>query len=605
VKKNKLDKEWVVADDRIACAPGALNEGVASLRRGKVRGRKPRGAIGYAHHCSNYFFSRTNTTMSLKKGEIIEVHVEKLALGGAGVGKCHVPATLLEGENRLSPIELERTEGLVTFVEGGVPGDHAEVSLTKIKKSFLEGKMVKLITPSPARIAPKCRHFETCGGCTFQNLKVEDQLRFKEQMVRETLEHVGAIPVKELDRVMRSILGCEDPWHYRNKIEVSFWDPRKQNGGGSGNLPPPQEGTCSDHDSRRTLLEMRRQQTPTPPRFAQELIQLGFHLPRQRHEVFDLEECHLASERMVSIVKKVREFVRAEKLEVFDERTGEGLLRYLMLREGKNTGELMVNLVTSVQPFPQLEAFKTLFAQAPFKDDITSLLWTTIMQSRGVPTWRESQVLSGQKTIYEELRLPSLSGKKEETRLRFEISPESFFQTNTHQAEKLYGAAIELAGLSGKEIVYDLYCGTGTIGLCAAAHAKKVYGIELVKAAVLNARKNALQNNISNIEFMVGDTSKCLKSLAGPNGTVDGVTLEKPDVVIVDPPRCGLDGDTPLLVAELKARKIVYVSCNPATLARDLKIFREQGYTLEAIQPVDMFPQTYHIENVALLSRNE
>ena len=533
--------------------------------------------------------------MSLKKGNCIEVHVEKLAMGGAGVGKCHVPEALLKGENGLSPTELERAEGLVTFVEGGVPVDHAEVSLTKIKKSFLEGKMVRLITPSPHRIAPRCRHFEVCGGCTFQNLGYEQQLRFKEQMVKETLEHLGGIPAKEVDRVLRPILGCEDPWHYRNKIEVSFWQDR----GGREYSPLPQEGTFSDHDPRRTLLEMRHRQTPPPPYLDSGLVHVGFHLPHQRHDVFDLEECHLASERMVAIVKKVREFVRAAKLEVFDERTGEGLLRYLVLREGKNTGELMVNLVTSVQPFPQVEAFKTLFAQAPFKEEITSLLWTTVMQSRGVPTWRESQVLSGRKTIYEEFRLPN------QPLLKFEISPESFFQTNTQQAEKLYGAAIEMAGLSGKEIVYDLYCGTGTIGLCAAAHAKKVYGIELVKAAVLNARKNALQNNISNIEFMVGDTAKCLKSLAGPDGTVEGITLEKPDVVIVDPPRCGLDGDTPLLVAELKARKIVYVSCNPATLARDLKIFHDQGYTLEAIQPVDMFPQTYHIETVVLLSQQK
>jgi 23S rRNA (uracil1939-C5)-methyltransferase len=453
--------------------------------------------------------------MQLKKGEIITLKIEKLALGGQGIGKW---------------------EGRVCFVNHVVPGDTVEASLTKIKPKRLEARLVKVLESSDLRVAPKCKHFEKCGGCVWQFLPYEEQLKFKEEQVRETLQHLGGFSGDEV----REILGCAKPWHYRNKMEFSFG-------------------------------------------MEEEKVMLGLHLPKRRYDVFDLEECYLCAEVAAEIVKKVRNWANEEGLVIFDNHHQDGLLRNLIIREGKNTGELMVNLETSENSFPCVDSFRELF-----KDDerITSLIWSTVMQRRGTPTYREYTTLAGRGAIFEEMNLPT--GES----LKFEIAPDAFFQPNTHQAEKLYAEALQAADLTGGETVYDLYCGTGTIGLFCAHQAARVVGIEINKNAILNARENAERNNIKNAEFFVGDTGKALKEHA----------LPKPDVIIVDPPRAGLQGDTPEQVASLRAKRIVYVSCNPATLTRDLKTFTQNNYQLEYVQPVDMFPHTYHIENVAVLT---
>lgn len=453
--------------------------------------------------------------MQLKKGEIITLKIEKLAFGGAGIGKW---------------------EGRVCFVNDTVPGDTVEAGLTKIKPKRLEGRLTKVVEPSPLRVKPRCPHFAECGGCVWQFLPYDEQLKFKEEQVRETLEHLGGFP----GEVVRSILGCTEPWNYRNKMEFSF--------GMEGNE-----------------------------------IMLGLHLPNRRYDVFNLKECHLCSPVAAEIVERVRIWANEQKLAVFDNHHEDGLLQNLVIREGKNTSELMVNLVTSANSFPSVESFREIF-----KGDkrITSLVWTTMMRRRGTPTWREAAVLSGRGAICEEMRLENGAV------LKFEIAPDAFFQTNTHQAERLYTEAFRAANLTGNETVLDLYCGTGTIGLFCAHLAARVIGIEINKNAILNARENAELNNIKNIEFFVGDTAKTLQE--------QGIT--SPDVIIVDPPRAGLEGDTPEKIASLGAKRIVYVSCNPATLTRDLKIFTQNNYHLEYVQPVDMFPHTYHIENVALLT---
>lgn len=403
--------------------------------------------------------------------------------------------------------------------------------------------------PSSLRIAPRCRHFDECGGCTWQNLSYENQLKFKEQQVRETLEHVGNFSPEVCAHVMKPILGCEEPWEYRNKMEFSF-------------------GTVSRDD-----------QTP----------QLGLHVPGRRYDIFDLKECFLTSPLVAELVIRVRAFVLQEKCSIYHEGRGKGLLRNLLIREGKHTGELMVALVTSGEPFEAVDRFRELFKNEP---RVTSLIHTIKIQKRGVRTSFHSTTLAGAPVIHEELHLEN--GHV----LRFQIGPEAFFQPNTLQAEKLYGKAIELAELTGQEVVYDLYCGTGTIGMFCAHAARDVYGIELNEEAIGNARQNAMQNDIQNIHFLNGDVGKVLghsfESIGGPP--------PPPDVVIVDPPRAGLVGDAPFKVAALKAPKIVYVSCNPATLARDLKTLTREGYRLETIQPVDMFPHTTHIENVARLT---
>ncbi|MDP2624578.1 MAG: 23S rRNA (uracil(1939)-C(5))-methyltransferase RlmD, partial [Candidatus Peregrinibacteria bacterium] len=397
------------------------------------------------------------------------------------------------------------------------------------------------------RVTARCKHFNFCGGCTWQSLAYEDQLKFKEGIVRETLNHLGGFPEDVVERVMRPIIGISDPWYYRNKMELSFG--------------------LSDEGE----------------------LKLGFHLPKRRYDVLNVEECFLQSATVAELVGAVRRFAIAEGLTVFHGKRNEGLLKNLIIREGKNTGELMVNLETSMDEFKAIERFATLLTAGVWKGRINSLIWTRVKQERGTKTQREHQVLSGEAVINEEMHLET--GR----RLRFEISPDAFFQPNTKQGEVLYATALELAGLTGEEVVYDLYCGTGTIGLFCAHKAKQIYGFEVVKNAIVNARENATRNGIKNAEFEVADVKKLVKQKW---------SIPKPDVVIVDPPRAGLEGDVCEPISKLGAQKIVYVSCNPATLARDLQLLTQLGYRLELVQPVDMFPQTYHIENVALLVKS-
>ncbi len=378
--------------------------------------------------------------MHLKKGQIIDLTIERLAYGGDGIGKH---------------------EGCVTFVPNVVPGDRVRVALTKIKSKRMEARLEELVEPTSLRIVPRCRHFDECGGCTWQNLSYDDQLKFKAAQVREALEHVGGFSPEECDRVMRPIIACDTPWEYRNKMEFSF-------------------GTVSRED-----------QTP----------RLGLHVPGQRYTVFDLKECFLASPVMARLVGKVRDFVRSEKLTVYHEGRGEGLLRNLLIREGKHTGEIMVALVTSEAPFKAAERFVDLFSDEPA---VRSVLHMVKIQKRGVRTSFRSTVLAGAPVIHEELHLEN--GQV----LRFEIAPEAFFQPNTLQAEQLYEQAIALAELTGDQIVYDLYCGTGTIGLFCSHAGRAVYGIELNDEAIRNARRNATQNQIDNIHFLCGDVGKVL-----------------------------------------------------------------------------------------------
>ena len=480
--------------------------------------------------------------MQLKKGDLIPVIIHKLAFGGAGLGECQISQELAEQKPWLKSIS-----GIKIFVPDTIPGDQLLVSLTKIKSNRLEGKIHSFTKLSALRIEPRCQHFPVCGGCVWQNIEYKNQLSYKQQQVQEALAHLGNFPESELLRIIKPIILCNSPFEYRNKMEFSFG--RSQEG----------------------------------------KVMLGLHSPGMRHEVFDLKECFLPSGIFANLVEVVRDFAKKEKLEVYDDRTQDGLLKNLIIREGKNTGQIMVNLVTSANSFPAINRFKELFKIGIWKDKIHSLLWTTVMQSRGVPTWRESQVLVGKATIHEQLKLEN--GHK----LDFEISAQSFFQPNTHQAEILYAQVVKLAGLTGKEVVYDLYCGTGTIGLFCAHAAKKVYGIESVKEAIENAKRN----QISNAEFIIEDVGKWLgDNQSNPQSIA-------PDVVVMDPPRAGLNPDIPQKIAHLKVPKIVYVSCNPATLARDLRLFYDLGYFPEIVQPVDMFPHTYHVETVVQLKKTK
>ncbi len=424
-------------------------------------------------------------------------------------------------------------EGMKVFVEDVVPGDTVKASLSRIKNNYAEAKLVEVIEKSPQRIEPKCKHFGVCGGCKWQFLSYEDQCKVKEDQVRDAIVKIGHLD----GALVQTIIPNETPWFYRNKMEVSF-----------------------DTQNRLGLYPK------------------GFH-----YEVFDMEECFLQSELMVEIVGKMREFQKKYKIPAYDSETHAGLLRNLIIREGKNTGECMVILVTSTGVFDQRAEFIALF-----KDDprITSLYWTTIYQVPGHPTFTEETLLHGKPALTEILNLEN--GQK----LEFDILPKAFFQTNTKQAEKLYSKVIELAGLTGDETVLDLYCGTGTIGLFCAHKAKEIVGIEENEQAVESARGNARKNGITNATFYLGRVEHRLSDLQ-----------HKPDVVIVDPPRIGLGEEVVSAVAAFGAKTVVYVSCNPATLARDLSYFAGLGYFTQSVTPVDMFPQTHHVESVAVMVR--
>lgn len=463
--------------------------------------------------------------MKPKKGQELTVKIDRLVFGGEGIASI---------------------DGFKLFVPSTAPGDEALVEVRKVRSSYGEGKVLDLVKPSPLRIEARCKHADVCGGCKWQFLAYEEQLKIKEQQVKDSVHRLGGLS----EDLVLPIIGNESPWFYRNKMELSF-----------------------GHSAEPNLTIGGK-------------VMLGFFPPGYHYEVFDVEECFLQSELVAELVKKVRDFANSKGVSVFNSHTGEGVLKSLIIREGKNTNEVMVILVTSADLFDKVEDFKALFAG---DTRITSLYWNSVIQIPGQPTWTEEKLLAGKPTLTEALVLENGH------RLEFDILPQAFFQTNTKQAQVLYSKVVELAELSGGEVVYDLYCGTGTIGLFCAHKAKQVIGIEVNESAVDSARSNAQKNGITNAHFYLGSVEERLKSLEmHPE-------YSKPDVLIVDPPRAGLGEKVVLDCTAFGAKKIVYVSCNPTTLARDLKQFAELGYRTVSVQPVDMFPQTHHVECVSLL----
>lgn len=425
---------------------------------------------------------------------------------------------------------VARTDGgMVVFVRGGIPGDKAVIEIVKRKRKFVTGKVVELLEPSPLRVEARCEYFGRCGGCKWQCLQYTDQLTFKQQQVAEAFAHIGKIQ----DVSVNDIISMESPWYYRNKMEFTFG--QDEDGG----------------------------------------LILGQHYAGRWDKLIDLQHCYLQSEDSVEIFALCRDFARKQDLTVFSTHTGEGLLRHLIIREGKHSGDIMVNIVTSAEHFPQLARFvRYLTAGFP---RITSIVRTINRRKGQSSQGQEEHVLYGEPFIRETIN-----------DLSFEISAKSFFQTNTLQTERLYQTVQRMADLSQNGVALDLYCGTGSIALHLARHAHKVYGIELVEDAVLNAKKNADRNHIGNVSFHCGDVQKILPTLA----------LKTLDVIVIDPPRAGLTKKGVQHILAIDARQIVYVSCNPATLARDLAMLLEGGYAIHEVQPVDMFPHTSHIETV-------
>jgi 23S rRNA (uracil1939-C5)-methyltransferase len=460
---------------------------------------------------------------------------------------------------------IARLDGLVVSVHGGVPGDDVRVRLSKIKKQFLEAEVVEVISKSTLRTEPRCRYFGTCGGCKWQDVSYTAQLDFKRQHVVDALERIGGFE----DITVKPTLRAEEIYFYRNKMEFSF-----------GDRWLTKEAYAARRDEEHGSDEIRggRREGIT---FA-----LGMHIPQRFDKVLDLEECHLQSEVSGRIVNAVRTFCLEHQLAIHSTFTHTGYLRNLVIRQSSHTNELMVNLVTSEDQPELMRQFTTeLLAHFP--------AITTIINNI---TDRKSQVAIGEteKVYHGSGYITELIGAR-----RYHISANSFFQTNTKQAERLYEAARRLANLKPDDVVFDLYSGTGTIALHVADFVNEVVGVESVEAAVLDARRNAIENNITNCTFVLGDLKDRL--------TKDTQWLAnhpKPSVVITDPPRSGMHEKVVKEILALAPDRIVYVSCNPTTQARDLQwLCTDSRYRVVEVQPVDMFPHTYHIENVVGLTK--
>lgn len=441
---------------------------------------------------------------------------------------------------------LVRHEGKVVFVTGAVPGDSVDILLTKNKKDWAEGRVIKVIQPAPDRLGPFCRHFGVCGGCKWQMLLYQKQLQYKQQEVASNFTRIGKLEIPEI----MPIIGSEETARYRNKLEFTFSNKRFLT-----NDEISSDGIVPQQDA------------------------LGYHVPRVFDKVIDIFECHLMHPVNDAIRNALRDFAKQHQLSFYDIKEHTGWLRNIIIRKC-TTGELMVNVCINYEDEGNRKLLLDyLLQQVP---SITTLLYTIN------PKWNDSiydltpQVYHGKGFVIEKL-----------DNFEFIISPKSFFQTNTKQAERLYRVARDFAGLTGNEVVYDLYCGTGSIGIFLSRAAKKIIGVEVVEDAIEDAKKNAALNDIHHAHFFAGDVIKvCDDEFFRVNG--------RPDVVITDPPRAGMHEKLILKLLDMEAPKIVYVSCNTATQARDLALLSEK-YTIEKIQPVDMFPHTHHIECVVML----
>lgn len=443
---------------------------------------------------------------------------------------------------------VAKVDGMVIFVDGGVPGDVADVMITRKKNNYAEGHVVNLKQASPNRLQPKCEHFGYCGGCKWQHMNYETQLFFKQKTVADALTRIGHLDISTL----KPIFANKESYFYRNKLEFSFSDKKW--------LTNEEVKSGLEIDNRNAL---------------------GFHIPKMFDKILDIKNCYLQAEPSNSIRNEIRDFANKHDLTFFGVRNKTGLLRTLMIRSS-STGELMV-LIQFFENQPEniqllLNHLKTTFPQ------ITSLQY--VINPKGNDTLQDLEIItfSGKDHIFEEME-----------GLKFKISAKSFYQTNSPQAYELYKITRDLCGLTGNELVYDLYTGTGTIANFVAKKAKKVIGVEYVEDAVIDAKNNSDFNKIDNTLFYAGDMKDVLN-----NEFIK--THGKPDVIITDPPRAGMHEDVVSVILNAAPKKIVYVSCNPATQARDLAMMVGQ-YEIKEILPVDMFPQTAHVENVVLLER--
>lgn len=476
----------------------------------------------------------------MKKGTILDLEITGYAFEGKGIAKFLKDSSDYE----------EELKKFVVFVKGTYPGDKVAARISKIKKSYAEAKLLNILSPSKYRTTPKCSYHGVCGGCHQQDLEYEQQLKFKEEQVREIFERIGGFKQVE----MLPIISSEKEYFYRNKMEFSFARKRW--------LTPEEISTMQEISDRDFAV--------------------GLHIPGLYDKVLNINRCFLQSELSNGILNFTREFFQTEAASIYSTLDHEGYLRNLVIRQSARTDDVMVNLVTSHENERLFINYnESLISKFP---QITTVVNCINLKKALVAIGDYEKVFYGSGYIYD------LIGE-----FKFRISANSFFQTNTFQAEKLYQTALEFSAFKGDETVYDLYSGAGTIPIFITKHVKKIFGFESIQSAINDAQVNIEINTVNNFTPILADLNKSFLPI------VETRNLSKPTVLIADPPRSGMNPKTVKDVLTLLPEKIVYLSCNPSTQARDIKLICAGGYQLEKMQPVDMFPHTFHIENVALL----
>ena len=514
-----------------------------------------------------------------QKNDRAVITIEDIGSGGEGIGFLKISgespdtgADLREadsaGLNKQEAGKKTGIKGFAIFVKDAVPGDTIEVTVTKVTTRYAYGHLDRILEPSPSRVEPRCPIAKTCGGCQIQALDYAKQLAFKQKKVRENLIRIGSFAPEEIDAVLHPIVGMEEPWHYRNKEQV-----------------PVQQGKYG----------------PVT----------GFYASHS-HTVIPMTDCLIGSPKNKQILETVLSWMQAYNVPAYDEETGKGLIRHILIRDGIYSGQVMVCVIANDYRLPfekeLVEALRCL-------EGVSSIVLNTNTERTNVITGRALRTLWGANDIVDTLHIheviqKQVNGdtytskdsniqngtvfKKTEESVTFGISPLSFYQVNPRQTEKLYSLALTCAGLTGNETVWDLYCGVGTISLFMARHAKQVYGVEIIPEAIENARMNAERNGIENAKFYVGKAEEVLPDYV-ENLKAQGKDPQI-DVICVDPPRKGCDDVCIRTMLEIAPKRIVYVSCDPATLARDLKKLTEGGYRLDYVQPVDQFAHTVHVE---------
>ena len=461
----------------------------------------------------------------MQKNDIVTADIEDIGVNGEGIGKV---------------------DGYTLFIKDAVIGDRVEAKVMKAKKNYGYARLMKILEPSEARVQPRCAFARKCGGCQIQEMSYEQQLAFKEKKVRGNLERIGGFAPELLDRVTDPAVGMDEPFGYRNKAQFPFGTDREGN--------------------------------PVT----------GFYAGRT-HDIIANTDCALGVPVNREILEIILAFMKEYRIPSYDERTGQGLLRHVLIRYGFTTKEIMVCFVVNGSSIPHVDE---LIRRLCGIEGMTSITLSPNTRQTNVIMGDSYQILWGQGYITDYIG-----------NVRYQISPLSFYQVNPVQTEKLYSLALEYADLKGGETVWDLYCGIGTISLFLAQRAGQVYGVEIVPQAIEDARRNAGINGIENAEFFVGKAEEVLPEYYEKYAREHGGESARADVIVVDPPRKGCDEALLETIVKMQPERVVYVSCDSATLARDLKVLCGAGYELEKVRPVDMFPMTVHVETVVLLSK--